>query len=91
MKEKKKGFQKVGARISDETIAPYFITVDDSQYTVMREGSTIPQGYYGSLDGAVRRIAHFKNLEALDQTTVSLQEYLESYKETVNTIVQAIQ
>lgn len=91
MKGKKKGFQKVETRISDETIAPYFITVDESQYSVMLEGSTIPQGYYGSLDSAIRRIAHFKNLSNLDQTTVTLQEYLESYKQTVNTIVQAIQ
>lgn len=90
MKGKKTGFQKVETRISDETIAPFFITVEESQYTVMKEGSTIPQGYYGNLDGAVRRIAHFKNLDTLNQSTVSLQEYINQYKETVNTIVQAI-
>ena len=35
MKGKQKGFQKVGVSISDASIAPYFITVDGSQYTVM--------------------------------------------------------
>jgi hypothetical protein len=90
LKGKKKGFQKVEARISDETIAPYYITVEECQYTVMIEGSTIPQGYYGSLDGALRKIAHYKNLETINQSTVTLNEYLQSYKDTVNIISQAI-
>jgi len=90
MKGKQKGFQKVGVSISDATIAPYFITVDGSQYTVMLEGSTIPQGYYAGLEGAIKRIAHFKNLEALDQTTITLHEYLESYKQIVNNIVELV-
>jgi len=90
MKGKQKGFQKVGVSISDAAIAPYFISVDGTQYTVMLEGSTIPQGYYAGLEGAIRRIAHFKNLEALDQSTVTLHEYLENYKQIVNNIVELV-
>jgi len=90
LKGKKKGFQKVEARISDKTIAPYYITAEENQYTIMLEGSTIPQGYYSSLESALKKIAHYKNLEELNQTTVTLNEYLNHYRQTVNIISQAI-
>lgn len=91
MKGKKKGFQKSEVRIIDPAIAPYYVVVEESQFSVMLEGSTIPQGYYSKLHSALAKIAHYKSLEDMNQSEISLQGYLDHYRDTVNTIIEKVQ
>ena len=90
MKGKRKGFQKKEAKITDDSLHPYYVVVDENQFSVMLEGSTIPQGYYSNLERALVRIAHFKNLQNLNQQEISLRQFLNEYKTTVNTLIDTI-
>ena len=76
---KQKGHQKTMMTIKDEVLAPYYITLDESQYTLMTEGSTLPIGYYSSLRGALSRTARLLTVNELNQKSVSMSEYLNTY------------
>lgn len=90
MKGKKRGFQKTEVKITDPTIHPYYVVVDENQFSVMLENSTIPQGYYSTLARALQRIAHYKNLSTLNQKEVSLQQFIDEYRTTVNIITETV-
>ena len=78
-KGKSKGHQKKVMTIKDEVLHPYYISVDESQYTLMSEGSTLPIGYFSSLRGALRRMAKLLTVSELDQKSISMADYISSY------------
>ena len=86
---RKKGETKTRVIIREEFLAPYYLTQDEKQYTVMKEGSTLGQGYYGSFSNAVTRVAELLMLEKSNET-VSLKEYIETYDNIKSEIVNAV-
>jgi hypothetical protein len=85
---KQKGHQKTMTTIKDEVLAPYYITLDESQYTLMSEGSTLPIGYFSSLRGALGRMARLLTVSELDQKAVSMSEYLDTYETVMNRVTK---
>jgi hypothetical protein len=83
---KKVGHVKPQVTIKDDSITPYYISMDENQFTVQVEGSTLPLGYYSRLDGAVKRIAKYKVLENLNQSTVDLTDFLKAYDKVLTQI-----
>lgn len=83
---KQKGHQKTMTTIKDEVLEPYYITLDESQYTLMTEGSTLPIGYFSSLRGALGRMARLLTVNELDQKAVSMTEYLSTYDTILNRV-----
>lgn len=76
---KKVGHVKPQITIKDEMINPYYVSVDENQFTVQIEGSTLPLGYYSTLEVAIKRIAKYKLVENLNQSTVDLNSFLKAY------------
>ncbi len=85
---KQKGHQKTMMTIKDEVLSPYYITLDESQYTLMTEGSTLPIGYFSSLRGAMGRMARLLTVNELDQKAVSMTEYLSTYDTIMNKVTK---
>ena len=85
---KQKGHQKTMMTIKDEVLTPYYITLDESQYTLMTEGSTLPIGYFSSLRGAMGRMARLLTVNELDQKAVSMTEYLSTYDTILNRVTK---
>ena len=85
---KQKGHQKTMITIKDEVLSPYHITLDESQYTLMSEGSTLPIGYFSSLRGAMSKLARLLTVKELDQKAVAMTEYLNCYENIMQRINQ---
>jgi hypothetical protein len=83
---KKVGHVKAQVTIKDDMIAPYYISMDENQFTVQIEGSTLPLGYYSTLEVALKRIAKYKLVENLNQSTVDLTDFLKAYDNVLNQI-----
>jgi len=83
---KKVGHVKPQVTIKDEMITPYYVSMDENQFTVQVEGSTLPLGYYSTLEGAIRRIAKYKLVENLNQSTVDLMDFLKAYDNVLTQI-----
>lgn len=77
---KKTGHVKSQVTIKDEMMTPYYLSMDENQYTLMVEGSTLPLGYYASFERALKRIARYKTLESLTQQSVDLNTFMSEYK-----------
>ena len=87
-RRKQKGHQKTMTTIKDKVLEPYYITLDESQYTLMTEGSTLPIGYFSSLRGALGRMARLLTVNELDQKAVSMTEYLSTYDTILNRVTK---
>ena len=85
---KQKGHQKTMMTIKDEVLSPYYITLDEAQYTLMTEGSTLPIGYFSNLRGAMGRMARLLTVNELDQKAVSMTEYLSTYDTIMNKVTK---
>ena len=83
---KKVGHVKPQVTIKDEMISPYWVSMDENQFTVQQEGSTLPLGYYSTLEGAIKRIAKYKLVENLNQSTVDLMDFLKAYDNVLTQI-----
>jgi hypothetical protein len=83
---KKVGHVKPQVTIKDEMISPYWVSMDENQFTVQQEGSTLPLGYYSTLEGAIKRIAKYKLVENLNQSTVDLTDFLKAYDNVLTQI-----
>ena len=78
-KGRQKGQTKAKSIISDSSISPYTILVEEDQY-VLVDGKDIPQGYFTSLDAIVNRISRI--LLANKREKYNLLEFMESYNQT---------
>ena len=83
---KKVGHVKPQVTIKDEMMTPYYVSMDENQFTIQQEGSTLPLGYYSTLEGAIKRIAKYKLVENLNQSTVDLTDFLKAYDNVLNQI-----
>jgi len=97
MSEEKRAFGRVKGQtksqsiISDESISPYEIQIDDYSFTVV--DSTKPTngfcGSFTSLSGAVEKIVQFQI--ANKRETYSLSSFISEYKDTKNNIKQLLE
>jgi hypothetical protein len=83
---KKVGHVKPQVTIKDDMITPYYVSMDENQFTVQMEGSTLPLGYYSTLEGAIKRIAKYKLVENLNQSTTDLTGFLKAYDNVLTQI-----
>jgi len=86
---KQKGHQKTMTTIKDEVLAPYYITLDESQYTLMTEGSTLPIGYFSNLGNALKRLSRLLTVNESNQDTLSISEYITRYEEVTQKVNEA--
>lgn len=86
---KQKGHQKTMMTIKDKVMSPYYITLDESQYTLMTEGSTLPVGYFSSLGNALRRVSRLLTVNESNQGTLNLSEYISRYEEVTQKVNEA--
>ena len=83
---KKVGHVKPQVTIKDDMMIPYYVSMDENQFTVQMENSTLPLGYYSTLEGAVKRIVKYKVLDNLNQSTVDLSDFLKAYDNVLTQI-----
>ena len=86
---KQKGHQKTMMTIKDEVLSPYYITLDESQYTLMTEGSTLPIGYFSNLGNALKRVSRLLTVNESNQDTLSISEYITRYEEVTPKVNEA--
>ena len=78
-KGRQKGQTKAKSIISDSSIAPYTILVEEDQYGLV-DCKDIPQGYFTSLDAIINKISRM--LLANKREKYNLLEFMESYNQT---------
>jgi hypothetical protein len=77
---KKVGHVKAQVFIKDEHLHPYYLVMDENQYTLMVEGATLPIGYYASLGRALRQVARQQTLNSMSQQSVTLTQFFSRYE-----------
>ena len=86
MAERKKRAAKEKTIIRDEMLTPFFIEVDDTSYNLYKEGSTLAEGYYSTLSGALRKVIRTKVVSSNDE--VSLKEYVNIMESSYNKLTE---
>lgn len=86
-KGKAKGFKKSMITLRDSVLGDYYVTQDDTQYTLMKDGNTIPLGYFSSLRGALSKVSKLRMVEENTEQELSIQEYLNNYSDISEEIV----
>ena len=87
---RKKGETKSRILIKDDLLAPYYITQDERQYVLMKEGNTLGQGYFGDLSNAITKATQLLML-VKGEDTVTLKEYIQQYENIKSQITNAVQ
>ena len=81
---RKAGDTKEYTIIKDDSMKPYIIAMDESNYILQKvsnDGTTINYGYFSSLISAITKIVKLNM--ANKGKTLSLREYLDEYKKEV--------
>ena len=78
--------KKSSVKITDELFGEYYLTRDENQFSLMREGFTAPVGYYSSLGGALNKIARIRTIQDT-AAEITLQEYITAYTTVSNQII----
>ena len=79
--------KKSSVKITDELFGDYYLSRDENQFSLMREGFTAPVGYYSSLGGALKKIARIRTIQDTPEQ-VSMQEYINAYDSITNQLIQ---
>ena len=83
-KGRQKGQTKVMSKIKDKVIDPYELWVEEDQIVLMDTNKNKPVGYYGSIEGAIKRIAKVSLVSK--ETDYTLAGFIESYNNITNKI-----
>ena len=78
--------KKSSVRITDELFGEYYLSRDENQFSLMREGFTAPVGYYSTLGGALKKIARIRTIQDTAEQ-ITLQEYIDAYDSISNSII----
>lgn len=79
--------KKSSVKITDELFGEYYLSRDENQFSLMREGFTAPVGYYASLGGALKKIARIRSIQDTPEE-VTMQEYIDTYDSISNKLIQ---
>ena len=85
-KGRQKGQTKIMSKIKDEIIIPYELWLEEDQIVLMDINKSKPMGYYGSLEGAIKRISQLSLVSK--QKDYTLTGFIESYNNIVNKLTQ---
>ena len=80
-KGRQKGQTKIMSKIKDEVIAPYELWIEEDQVVLMDTTKNKPMGYYGKLEGAIKRISKLSLVSK--QKDYTLAGFIESYNNTI--------
>ena len=81
---RQKGQTKIISKIKDPVLKPYELWLEEDQIVLMDMNKNKPMGYYGSMDGAIRRVANLSLVsKEIDYT---LAGFIESYNNITNKI-----
>ena len=84
-KGRQKGQTKIMSKIKDEVIAPYELWLEEDQVVLMDTNKDKPMGYYGSLEGAIKRISSLSLVSK--KTDYTLTGFIESYNNITNKLI----
>ena len=87
MAERKRRTAKEKVIIRDEMLTPYFIEVDETSYNLYKEGSTLAEGYYSTLSGALRKIVR-SQIVCNSSDEVSLKDYVNTMESSYNKLTE---
>lgn len=78
--------KKSSVKITDELFGDYYLSRDENQFSLMREGFTAPVGYYSTLGGALKKIARIRSIQDTP-AEVTMQEYITAYDSITNKLI----
>ena len=87
-KGRQKGQTKIMSKIKDEVIIPYELWLEEDQIVLMDINKSKPMGYYGSLEGAIKRISQLSLVSK--QKDYTLAGFIESYNNITNKLTSKI-
>ena len=87
-KGRQKGQTKIMSKIKDETIIPYELWLEEDQIVLMDINKSKPMGYYGSLEGAIKRISQLSLVSK--QKDYTLAGFIESYNNITNKLTKPL-
>ena len=87
-KGRQKGQTKIMSKIKDKIIAPYELWLEEDQIVLMDINKSKPMGYYGSLEGAIKRISQLSLVSK--QKDYTLAGFIESYNNITNKLTSKI-
>ena len=87
-KGRQKGQTKIMSKIKDEVISPYELWLEEDQIVLMDINKSKPMGYYGSLEGAIKRISQLSLVSK--QKDYTLAGFIESYNNITNKLTSKI-
>ena len=79
--------KKSSVKITDELFGEYYLSRDENQFSLMREGFTAPVGYYSSLGGALSKIARIRVIQDTPNE-ITMKEYIDAYDTISNKLIQ---
>ena len=85
---RQKGQTKIMSKIKDEIIIPYELWLEEDQIVLMDINKSKPMGYYGSLEGAIKRISQLSQVSK--QKDYTLAGFIESYNNITNKLTSKI-
>ena len=85
-KGRQKGQTKIMSKIKDDYLKPYELWLEEDQIVLMDINKSKPMGYYGSLEGAIKRISQLSLVSK--QKDYTLTGFIESYNNIVNKLVK---
>jgi hypothetical protein len=85
-KGRQKGQTKIMSKIKDEVIAPYELWIEEDQIVLMDTNKNKALGYYGKLEGAIKRIASLSLVSK--QIDYTLTGFIESYNNITNKLTK---
>ena len=85
-KGRQKGQTKIMSKIKDDYLKPYELWLEEDQIVLMDTNKNKPMGYYGKLEGAIKRISQLSLVSK--QTDYTLAGFVESYNNIVNKITK---
>ena len=85
-KGRQKGQTKIMSKIKDDSIAPYELWLEEDQIVLIDTNKNKPMGYYGSLDGAIKRISKLSLVSK--KTDYTLTGFIERYRNIVNELTK---
>jgi hypothetical protein len=87
-KGRQKGQTKIMSKIKDEVIIPYELWLEEDQVVLMDTNKDKPIGYYGSIEGAIKRISSLSLVSK--QKDYTLAGFIESYNNITNKLTSKI-
>ena len=87
-KGRQKGQTKIMSKIKDEVIAPYELWLEEDQIVLMDMNRNKSMGYYGTLEGAIKRISKLSLVSK--QKDYTLAGFIESYNNITNKLTKPL-